>query len=244
MQQNQPQPEFGQDHIVRRLISKFRKPSDASAIGIPSTFSGLSNNSLQVPGGGGEGLASLSAADLASGQASGGGSGSSSLAGGGDHGGGPSTNPLLTTQSSIAGKLATKQNRWSQLVATAAAGAAAKQQQQQSQSHSSAATTTAPTTTSTNITTASKLQHQLSGSGGHHLDLGHHAGDHHGTRAGSSAESTAGGATGSNRSSSDKDIRSNRAIQGPSQVDDDIDENYFKAGGRGHQTILDNMDKR
>lgn len=230
MQQNQPQPEFGQDHIVRRLISKFRKPSDASAIGIPPTLSGLSNNSLQVPSG--EPLVGLSAADLVSGQSSaaGGGSASSSVAGGNahhslDHATGPSAHPILSTQSSIVGKLATKQNRWSQLVATAAAGAAAKQHQQ---------ATTGPVVAA--AATSAKLQHQLSGSGAHHLDLGG-LGEH--ARAGSSAESAA-GATGSNRSSSDKDIRP--APMGPNE--DDIDENYFKAGGRGHQTILDNMDKR
>lgn len=122
MQQNQPQPEFGQDHIVRRLISKFRKPSDASAIGVPASLS--ASNTLQVPGSGQSGSSSqapghhdgvtLSAAELVKSGSSDGETGSS----------GQITAPQVATVP----RFPTKQSRWSALVASAAAGAASKPQ--------------------------------------------------------------------------------------------------------------------
>lgn len=182
MQQNQPQPEFSQDHIVRRLISRFRKPSDAGAI---SSMSGQpsSSNMLQVP---------PAHVPTVSGQVS-------SAAGDQQHASSSSGDhpqqqhqqhqPMAGIQRSLAGK----QSKWSQLVASAAAGAASKpapasQQQQQ------------PAVSSTRSL----------------LDISH--GDAH-------AESS------SNRSSADG-------------RDDEVDENYFRPGGKGHQALLDNMDKR
>lgn len=168
MQQNQPQPEFSQDHIVRRLISRFRKPSDAGAISNLPSQAG-SSNTLQVP---------PAHVPTVSGQVS-----SSADAG---HSSGEHQQQLAGVQRSLAGK----QSRWSQLVASAAAGAASKTSSQPQQ----------PAVSSTRSL----------------LDISH--GDPH-------AES------GSNRSSADG-------------RDDEVDENYFRPGGKGHQALLDNMDKR
>lgn len=196
MQQNQPQPEFGQDHIVRRLISKFRKPSDASAIGVPASISSASNT-LQVPGSsqlggqmasvGHDGLA-LSAAELTKSTSS---------------EGEPAQSQPALPMPSIAARLATKQSRWSQLVASAAASAATK-----------------PAAAATSAASGSQVKGPTTGAD---------------SEAKTSA-SIGGDSGGSNRSSADKDQRA--------PLEDDIDENYFRAGGRGHQTILENMERR
>lgn len=189
MQQNQPQPEFSQDHIVRRLISKFRKPSDAGTIGLPST--GASSNTLQVPAathGGGpasvptiSGLLSDSAGTSGSTQAE------------------PGPAPAAT---GLHGSLATKQSRWSQLVASAAAGAASK--------------------------SGSSASHGPAASSSRSGDL---AGPSSSTRALLDIQRPDGAESSSNRSSADG-------------RDDEVDENYFRPGGKGHQALLDNMDKR
>lgn len=185
MQQNQPQPEFGQDHIVRRLISKFRKPSDASAIGVPASIS--ASNTLQVPGSGsGHDGVTLSAAELARTGSTDGDSQSAQQI------------PTQPQSSSIAARLATKQSRWSQLVATAAANAGSKP-------------VVAPVA-----------------AGGSH------------SRASSAGETSdqklaASESAGSARSSAEKE---------PKASGDEDMEDYFRAGGKGHQTILENMEKR
>lgn len=175
MQQNQPQPEFSQDHIVRRLISRFRKPSDAGAISNLPAQAG-SSNTLQVP------PAHL---PTVSGQVSSSADAGQSSAAGDHHQ--QQQQQLSGVQRSLAGK----QSRWSQLVASAAAGAGA-------------------------ATKPSSQQQPAVSSTRSLLDISQ--GDAH-------AES------GSNRSSADG-------------RDDEVDENYFRPGGKGHQALLDNMDKR
>lgn len=184
MQQNQPQPELSQDHIVRRLISKFRKPSDAGAIGLPAVSSS-SSNLLQVPSqsisfGGGGGLPTISG----------------QLTGEQQHGDSAGSPPQPPSQPSAAQRsLAAKQSRWSQLMASAAAGAQPKP----------AAQPAAPlSSTRSLLEIGVPSQHE-------HLEAAH--------------ESS------SNRSSADG-------------RDDEVDENYFRPGGKGHQALLDNMDKR
>lgn len=222
MQQHQPQPEFGQDHIVRRLLSKFRKPSDASAIGLPASISGGAGTMTSQGAGPSDGLA-LSAGDLARGAGGGGASGSSTseLDGHSRAPGLPSVaGPPV---SSVAARLATNQNRWSQLVASAAAGAS-KQQATGSTTMTSikpqaapAQSTSGPLLEAGGAKSTSDTQHQ--------------------PRAGSSsAGDSAQTGAGSNRSSSEKELCRT--------ADDEMDENYFRSGGRGHQTILENMEKR
>lgn len=189
MQQNQPQPEFSQDHIVRRLISKFRKPSDAGAIGAIGQSAG--SNLLQVPQAQhGPQVPTISGQVAA---AQDGATDQSEPGAPGAGGGGV-----------VARSLAGKQSRWSQLVASAAAGAASSKA---AAGHSAVA----------------------AGPGGQHhqqpvsstrslLDISHPDGQ----QAGESS---------SNRSSADG-------------RDDEVDENYFRPGGKGHQALLDNMDKR
>lgn len=187
MQQHQPQPEFSQDHIVRRLISKFRKPSDAGAIG-GLTATG-SSNTLQVP-------QAHHTIPTVSGQLSSADSGQASSDGKSSDGSG------LGAASSAIRSLAGKQSRWSQLVASAAAGAASK-----------AGATSQPASGSSG---AGQQQHPPVSSTRSLLDISH---------AEVHAESS------SNRSSADG-------------RDDEVDENYFRPGGKGHQALLDNMDKR
>lgn len=215
MQQNQPQPEFSQDHIVRRLISKFRKPSDASAIGVPAP--GSSSNLLQVPQPGhGSSLPTISGALAAeSGLSTSGGGGDRASAGGDSRSSeGSSTQsqahtaPAAPTAGSSGGGSGApsivralaqgKQSRWSALVASAAAGAGAPSR---------------PATQQVAASTSAAAAQQRS----HLLDIAQTSGD--------AQESS------SNRSSADG-------------RDDEVDENYFRPGGKGHQALLDNMDKR
>lgn len=207
MQQNQPQPEFSQDHIVRRLISKFRKPSDAGAIGgLPATGS---SNTLQVPHPQ-HGLPTVSGTLSFSGDsgqassdgatASGAGSGKSS-----DGSGVHSTSGASSAIRSLAGK----QSRWSALVASAAAGAASKA------SSGAGASGTTSSTGGAGAGSHSGQQHPVSSTRSL-LDISHP--EQHGESS-------------SNRSSADG-------------RDDEVDENYFRPGGKGHQALLDNMDKR
>lgn len=213
MQQHQPQPEFSQDHIVRRLISKFRKPSDAGAIG-GLTATG-SSNTLQVPQAqhGGlptvSGALSLSAATGdGSGKASGDGKTSGDGSGGGIQlGGGTSASGSTSAIRSLAGK----QSRWSALVASAAAGAASKA----SGGGGGATSGGGATHGGGSGGSSSGQQHPVSSTRSL-LDISH--GEQHGESS-------------SNRSSADG-------------RDDEVDENYFRPGGKGHQALLDNMDKR
>lgn len=186
MQQNQPQQEFSQDHIVRRLISKFRKPSDAVTIGLPPP--GGSSNLLQVPQPTHGPLPTVSGQLAAGSSDSGHQSGDSASAGQQATSGGSAS----STASGRAGLLASKQSRWSQLVASAAAGAASK-------------SPAAGAQTGQALSSTRSL-----------LDI---TPDPHG------------GESSSNRSSADG-------------RDDEMDENYFRPGGKGHQALLDNMDKR
>lgn len=185
MQQHQPQQEFSQDHIVRRLIAKIRKPSDAGAIG---GMRGLgSSHTLQVP------QQQIGGLPTISGQLPAAEGGTQSGAGSEGSAAGASSSIFggATGGSSIARSLAGKQSRWSQLVASAAAGAASSRQaapkKQPAESRPSA------------------------------------AGAHDSQPADQSS---------SNRSSAD------------GGRDDEVDENYFRPGGKGHQALLDNMDKR
>jgi len=199
MQQNQPQPEFSQDHIVRRLISKFRKPSDAGTVGLsPATGS---SNLLQVPHPQ-HGIPTVSGqlSSIDSGQSSG---WTSAGEGGGAR---PSDGASAAVAApSVQRSLAGKQSRWSQLVASAAAGA-------------SSAKSAAPV----QVGQAGQQQQQQRppriSSTRSLLDVNQTGADSH-------AESS------SNRSSADG-------------RDDEVDENYFRPGGKGHQALLDNMDKR
>lgn len=200
MQQNQPQPEFSQDHIVRRLISKFRKPSDAGAIGLQLMGS---SNTLQVPQPSHGPIPTVSGT-LASGgsidqptPSTSGGEGGTSTGGVGASGG--SAGPPTTSGGGSTGlrSLAGKQSRWSQLVASAAAGASGG---------AKPATATAAS---------------AGGSGGAVSS----------TRSLLDIQSDPHGESSSNRSSADG-------------RDDEMDENYFRPGGKGHQALLDNMDKR
>ncbi|KAG9508636.1 Potassium voltage-gated channel protein eag, partial [Fragariocoptes setiger] len=102
MQQQHPQPEISQDHIVRRLISRFRKPSDATAASVGGT-----SNTLQVP-------------QITQGGVHG---GQHDVEAGSDTGGGDS-GAQQTALPSISRSLMGSKSRWSQLVASAAAGAA------------------------------------------------------------------------------------------------------------------------
>lgn len=190
MQQNQPQPEFSQDHIVRRLISKFRKPSDAGTIGLAGSAG--TSNTLQVPAVTHGGPASVPTISGLLGDSS------SATGGGGTSGTGElamaaSSTGLPGIQRSLAGK----QSRWSQLVASAAAGAASK-------SGATGSSGGAPKSGAGGSSTRSLLDIQ---------------------RSDGTGESS------SNRSSADG-------------RDDEVDENYFRPGGKGHQALLDNMDKR
>lgn len=186
MQQNQPQQEFSQDHIVRRLISKFRKPSDASAIGLPA---GGSSNLLQVPQAQHGGVPTVSGLV-------------SSVSFDGDTKPSDGHQQALSAVSTIQRSMAGKQSRWSQLVASAAAGAASK---------GSAAPATQTGTGGSGTSGGQQVSSTRS-----LLDISH--GDAHGESS-------------SNRSSADG-------------RDDEVDENYFRPGGKGHQALLDNMDKR
>lgn len=184
MQQNQPQQEFSQDHIVRRLISKFRKPSDAGAIALQPL--GGSGNTLQVPPAHGAPNIPTISGQVAAGLAG----DPKTAAGEGGGGGGAQAAGSRAATSSIARSLAGK-SRWSQLVASAAAGAASA---------------TRPAAPSGPAPTGRQL-----------LDV----------------DSTQmSGESSSNRSSAD------------GGRDDEVDENYFRPGGKGHQALLDNMDKR
>lgn len=210
MQQNQPQPEYSQDHIVRRLISKFRKPSDAGAIGLPGTGSG-SSNLLQVPQPT-HGLPTISGQLAASSTAAAGGEGTSGTgqAGAADPAG-SGMQHAATGASAIAGlqrSLAGKQSRWSQLVASAAAGAGAKSSTSQATGASGAGSSAAGS--------SAAGHHQPVSSTRSLLDI---------------STDLPGGESSSNRSSADG-------------RDDEVDENYFRPGGKGHQALLDNMDKR
>lgn len=203
MQQNQPQPEYSQDHIVRRLISKFRKPSDAGAIGLPAAGS---SNLLQVPQPT-HGLPTISgqvqaATSGGEGGTSGGASGTGAESGTGQAGGAGGSSAMAVLQRSLAGK----QSRWSQLVASAAAGAGAK----------SSPSAGATSSTGGGATSSSGGHHQPVSSTRSLLDIG---------------SDVPGGESSSNRSSADG-------------RDDEVDENYFRPGGKGHQALLDNMDKR
>lgn len=172
MQQNQPPQEFGQDHIVRRLISKFRKPSDASAIGLPSSF---------ASSGATGGLATEA------GQTSDGGAGSSRD--GQSTGGGQ---PVASV----------KQSRWSALAASAAAGAAGVR-----------------------AGASSRVAAATGASGGSQSASG---------APKSSLLSAASLHMGSSSSNvSFADVR-----------DEENDENYFRPGGKGHQALLETMEKR
>lgn len=207
MQQNQPQPEFSQDHIVRRLISKFRKPSDAGAIGgLPAIGS---SNTLQVPQAQ-HGLPTVSGTLSFSGD-----SGQASSDGGAGKSSDGSSVQLTGGASSAIRSLAGKQSRWSALVASAAAGAASKA--------SSGGVT--GTTSAGGATT----------SGGHSSSGQHHLGQQHPVSSTRSlldiSHPEQHGESSSNRSSADG-------------RDDEVDENYFRPGGKGHQALLDNMDKR
>ena len=201
MQQNQPQQEFSQDHIVRRLISKFRKPSDAGAIGGLQGPGGGSSNTLQVPlvhpgGAGGSQVATISG-QLGGG---GGGGGATSTDSGHSSAGAASGSGAeggARISSSIARTLAGKQSRWSQLVVSAAAGAAGG---------------VASAAAAAGTKSAQLLDVARKGAAG--------------TDGQPSGESS------SNRSSAD------------GGRDDEMDENYFRPGGKGHQALLDNMDKR
>lgn len=199
MQQNQPQQEFSQDHIVRRLISKFRKPSDAGTMGLqPGSGSG---NTLQVPQAqpGGAGLPTISGALAASSSADSGHSTATSAGGAGTSGGAGGEGGARAAGSSIARSLAGKQSRWSQLVASAAAGAAG----------------------------AGKGSTGQAGAGSKQLlDVARRP------AAGADGQPQISGDSSSNRSSAD------------GCRDDEVDENYFRPGGKGHQALLDNMDKR
>lgn len=184
MQQNQPPQEFSQDHIVRRLISKFRKPSDAGVS--LASLAPTSSQTLQVPTHakaicGAETDTQAPTSATANTPAA-----TSSTTG----------QPSTTMRSLAAGR-----GRWSQLVASAAAGAGAG-----ASALSSFHTT--PTSHSSQPTTQLSATRAL-------LDIG--------------AEQTE---TNSMRSSSD------------GRCDDEMDENYFKPGGKGHQALLDNMDKK
>lgn len=205
MQQHQPQLELGQDHIVRRLISKFRKPSDAGAIGSLATAG--SSNLLQVPPaqhGGGSGGAHPGQVPTISGQLAEGSASESA---------GPSATPAAAA-SSIARTLAGKQSRWSQLVASAAAGAAG----------SRGAAPTAASGGGSAQATGSSTTSQAGGSGQQPVSATRSLLD-------ITDRMTMGGESSSARSSADG-------------RDDEVDENYFRPGGKGHQALLDNMDKR
>jgi len=181
MQQHQPQPEFSQDHIVRRLIAKIRKPSDAGPISGAGSRPAGSSNTLQVP------QQQLGLPTI-SGQLSSADSGTSSTGAPEGAAGAP------TSGGPAASMVQKKQSRWSQMVASAAAGAAGSKQ-----------------------TKVLKV-----GGGG----------------AGAGEQQDAAGLqqaadqSSSNRSSAD------------GGRDDEVDENYFRPGGKGHQALLDNMDKR
>lgn len=218
MQQNQPQPEYSQDHIVRRLISKFRKPSDAGAIGLPSLSS--SSNLLQVPAQtvGAPPPPGTSGVPTISGQLSASTESADSVPGTltGQPAASNPTPTAIPTQPIISGalqrSLAGKQSRWSQLVASAAAGAsgaasAKAPSQQAGASSSTQQQQQQPSTSHAAVSSTRSL-----------LDITHHDPN-------SAPESS------SNRSSADG-------------RDDEVDENYFRPGGKGHQALLDNMDKR
>lgn len=208
MQQQQPQQEFSQDHIVRRLISKFRKPSDAGAIGALGPSG--SGNTLQVPPMTHGPVPTISGALEALGERPAAGEpAAGSLAGSG-----------------LARSLAGKQSRWSQLVASAAAGAAGSRA---APSGSGAGTTATTTTTTTTAAAAGAGTATTGGRAGEQQPAISSTRSLLDIAPGSGAQQADSG--GSNRSSADG-------------RDDEVDENYFRPGGKGHQALLDNMDRR
>lgn len=179
---------------MRRLISKFRKPSDAGTIGLAG--SAASSNTLQVPAVTHGGPASVPTISGLLGDSGSGTSGAAS--GGGSQAGTGESVAGSTGMASIQRSLAGKQSRWSQLVASAAAGAASKPG-------------VAP-----GVASSTKGGPAAGSSSGRSLlDI----------------QRSDGGESSSNRSSADG-------------RDDEVDENYFRPGGKGHQALLDNMDKR
>lgn len=198
MQQNHPQPEISQNHMIRRLVSKFRKPSDATAATL------LSSNTLQVPS---AHLPTISGSvsididpsssskpgDSSAGGGAGTKSGTSSLEGAHHQ---PMALPNI--QRSLMGS----KSRWSQLVASAAAGAG-------STSGSTGATAKPAQSSSTAPTSNLRALLDIQGEDSNSANFNQNAEQSGGRRDG----------------------------------DDELDENYLRHGGKGHQALLATMEK-
>lgn len=227
MNKNQPQQEFSQDHIVRRLISKFRKPSDAASslagLQAVSASTGTMQNSgsragsassqrqalgstLQVPGKVAGTTPATTGAGLQSTNAS------------------PATDSTrktgqpLSTGSSTGLQVVTpsprsqteSKSRWAQMVASAGAGCG---KPAQASSLSVGVSPAAGTPSRKQPPSSAPMST---------------------TRALLDVNSTGSAVNNSNLQQSPTD----------GQLDDELDENYFRPGGKGHQALLDNMDKR